>query len=475
MEKFKSAEIALYRWRYLIGYTLIALALFSVLLLSGIYLPGGLSNQEMQSVVQSNSLSFSKLFTTNLINLPFYLLQHLSIKLLGVSILSIKLPSIILAFLSAIGLVTLLRHWFKPSISILASLIAIATSQFLFIAQNGTPDILFLFWPICLILLASLIATTAKHQTIYLIALSIVIALSLYTPFSLYIIIAMVIAILFHPHLRFFVKQIPNLKLVICSIVIVLLIIPLIINLARTPSLWLTMLGLPAVSPNLNANLGTLFNQYFNFINPISTTQMAPFFELGSMLLIAIGLFHVIRIRVTSRNYVILIWLVCLLPVILLNPSVTGIAYLPMILLLAVGLDALLMYWYRLFPYNPYARVGGLIPIIVLVSVLIFSGIDRYTLGYRYNPQIVPNFSKDLNLIPASTTNIVVSNDELDFYKVLASHNSKLKISTTPSSSTFLVTRQARQNMKFDGYKIDKIITSNLSKDSDRFYLYKNQ
>ena len=127
MGRFDFSELLLYRWRYWIGYGTVAIGLIAVLIFAGLYAPGGISSQEMQSVIKSSSVKLTDFGSLTTTNLPYHLLQHLSLTLFGVSILSIKLPSIILAFLSAIGLVLLLRLWFKPRIAVLASLIAITT------------------------------------------------------------------------------------------------------------------------------------------------------------------------------------------------------------------------------------------------------------------------------------------------------------------------------------------------------------
>ena len=132
----------IYRFRYYLGYVIIGLLLIGLLLFAGIYTPGGLSTQEMAAVIKSSSIDMTSISSLAVTNLPFHLLQQASINLFGVSEFSIKLPSLILAFISAIGLILLLRRWFKPRIAVLASIIAITTGQFLFIAQNGAPDIL---------------------------------------------------------------------------------------------------------------------------------------------------------------------------------------------------------------------------------------------------------------------------------------------------------------------------------------------
>lgn len=472
MNKFKIFELFLYKRRYQIGYTLVALSLIAALFFAGMFLPGGISGAEMQSVVKSNSLGFTSLTAPDITNLPYHLLQHASIAIFSVTVLSIKLPSIILAFLSAIGMVLLLRRWFKPGIGVLASLIAITTGQFLFIAQDGTPGILYLFWSVCLLLLANMISGEKRFKSFYVIAFCIATALSLYTPLSLYVIFAITIAVIFHPHLRYIIKNLPRTQLISGLVTGLIIIMPLVLALIRTPDLWLVLLGIPNHWPNFGSNLASLGAQYLGFSRPSGLTIMTPFFELGSTLIIAIGIYYVLKTRITAKNYIITLWVLCLIPAVILNPGFTSITFLPLVLLLATGLNTLLAYWYNLFPRNPYARIAGLIPVVILVIVLVFSGASRFIYGYKYDPNIVPNFSKDLKLIPKDTKNIVVYVDELPFYKVVESHNKKLTITTEPTATTtsFLATHNA--NKLFPGYKIDRIITSSLTNYSDRFYLY---
>jgi len=189
------------------------------------------------------------------------------------------------------------------------------------------------------------------------------------------------------------------------------------------------------------------------------------------MLIIAIGIYRVILTRETAKSYVIAIWTLLLIPVIIFNPNFTSITFLLLVLLLASGLSELLTYWYELFPHNPYARIGGLIPVVILVSVLVFSGADRFVHGYRYDPMLVNSFSKDIKLIPKNTKNIVVAGDEFAFYNVVAKHNKQFNISLLPAGDTFLATREAKK--VFSGYEIDKIITTSTYNQGDRFYLYK--
>ncbi|MCD8561607.1 glycosyltransferase family 39 protein [Candidatus Saccharibacteria bacterium] len=152
----------LYRWRYVIGYTAIGLLLAGLLIFSGLFLPGGLSEAEMAATVQSASLSLSDPSTLITPNLPYYGFQAIIFSMFGISTFTIKLPSLILALLSALGFIALLRRWFTPNIAVLASFIAVTTGQFLFIAQTGTPSILYIFWPVALLLLGTQITRVKR-------------------------------------------------------------------------------------------------------------------------------------------------------------------------------------------------------------------------------------------------------------------------------------------------------------------------
>ena len=113
-------------------------------IVSAIYTPGGLTQQEIDAIQPTNDLSLS-LRSLATVNLPFHLLQLASFKLLGVTILSIKLPSIILYVISSIAIFLLLRRWFKPNVVILSMLIMATTAQLLFIGQSATSGILYVF------------------------------------------------------------------------------------------------------------------------------------------------------------------------------------------------------------------------------------------------------------------------------------------------------------------------------------------
>ncbi len=460
----------LYRWRYVIGYTLIGLLLAGLLLFAGLYLPGGLSQSEMNSVVRSAALSLSDPSSLAVTNLPYHAFQAGIFAVFGISVFTIKLPSLILALLSAIGFIVLLRRWFKPNIAVLASLIAISTGQFLFIAQLGTPSILYVFWPVTLLLLGTQVTRVKKMRFLWKILFAVTAALSLYTPLAIYPLIAVALAVIFHPHLRNILRRMSKFHLTVVTVIFLALITPLIWFIIQNPQLGLALLGIPATLPiDLGANVVTSLKQFFWFWEPSSMAIMTPVFGLGAMLLIGLGLSRLIRTRETTRSYLIIFWIVCLIPVLLLNPSFTSVTFVPSMLIMAAGLTSLIGYWYRLFPLNPYARVAGLIPIIILVGALILTGFARYAYGYHYTPEVASLFSKDLRLLPQDTRQLVVNEDEKAFFTAVADYRTDLEVVTKPTSDTIVVTREARDQVT--GFEITRIITNPYSNEADRFYI----
>lgn len=474
-------EYLLYAKRYSLGYSLAGIAIILLLLLASFYVPGGLSQVEMRSVVVSDAFSFSSFDPSLIINLPYHLLQRVSIELFGISQISIKLPSLILGLLSAWGMVVLLRTWFRHNVAIIATVLTITTGQFLFVAQSGTPSIIYIFLSVWLLVAAMMVSRRAKLSTLWKMSLFAIAAISLYTPLSAYILIALISAVILHPHLRYIVRKLSKSKLLLGAFLALIILTPLIYALIKNPSISLLLLGIPSQWPDLLANAGLLLKQYFDFVTPSSSTFMTPVYGLGSMILILLGIFNLFTTKYTARSYIISIWVILLLPILIINPNFTSVTFVPVLLLMAMGIHTLLRRWYQLFPHNPYARIAGLIPLAVLIGGMVFSGIGRYTYGYLYDPQVATNFSKDLRIINKQLydpnrgpTTIVASNQELAFYTLVAKHHDNLIATDNtqkPTTNTTIVTRTAHKTAQFG--TPSKIITDGNTNNADRFYIYK--
>ncbi len=473
----------LYQWRYFLGYSLIGLLIVCMLIVAGMYIPGGLARAEMDSVTTSNAIMFSlDSFDPHMVvDLPYHLLQRLSLELFGVSPISIKLPSLILGLFSALGMLMLLRMWFRQNVAVLTTILVITTGQFLFVAQSGTASVVYLFWSIWLLVAAMMISRGAKLSLFWTVLLFVTAALSLYTPLSLYILLALVSAMILHPHLRYLARRLSKPELLFATLCAVIIVAPLGYVIVRQPMIGFTLLGIPNEWPNLQANIMQLLRQYLDFVSPSSGVVMTPIYGLGSMILIALGIVRLVTTKYTARSYIIVAWVVLLLPVLVINPNYVSVTFVPVILLMAMGIQWLLTRWYRLFPRNPYARLAGLVPLAVLIGGMVFSGVDRYTYGYLYSPQIASNFSKDLQLINnqlhaagRDTTVLVVAQAEAPFYNVLASHHKGISVVVAPATFSPSVTTIVSHDAHLaSDLPPQQIMTNSASYDSDRFYIYK--
>lgn len=466
-------KYTLYRWRYYIAYSILGLTLLLALAFAALFLPGGITSQEMTTTIASGAgITMDSVTTSAVVNLPYHALQWLSLTVFDASLLSIKLPSLLLAGLTAVGLLLLLQQWFSRRTSILVTLIAIITSQFLVYAQLGSVDILYIFWPTVILLLGTFVARRKRPRLLWAALLSAAIGLSLYTPLSVYIPIALAVATALHPHLRHVLRKTPTSYLVTGSIVVLLIVTPLIIASAIEPSIILTLLGIPTSMPALIDNAGVLLSLYTGVGTVASSFLMTPIYGIATLLLIIAGFFYMWRHSETVHSHLIIMWLILLLPAVFIQPDYVAVLFIPTILLLAMGLSQLIGTWYKLFPFNPYARVFGLFILVVLVSSIVLFGFTRYAANYSYSPMILSHFSNDLQLLPRDTTQLVVSQDEYEFYSTIAQFREGLTVTQGISYAEDFTATRSVVEQGIEAFPT-QIITNDRVEQADRFYLYK--
>lgn len=484
MAKLQVIDFDVYRFRYVIGYFITIVAFISVLVIASFYILGGLTDAERHAATKSIAFSLKHFEPIMAVDIPYYLLQKTSIYAFGVSAFSIKLPSILLGLATAVGLLLLLKVWFKHNVAILTGLLGITAGTFLLTALSGTPGILYILWPTWILLSASMITHNARFRAAWKILLVACIAASLYTPLSIYILIPLLIVCLFHPHVRYTLNNLRKPHLAAALIAGGVLLAPLVYCIAKDPSVAATLLGIPT-HLDIVDNLIQLKRQYLGFINPTYSSVMTPVYGLALVLLASAGLYRVLTAKHTAKSYVLVGWLVLLVPIVLLSPRLTSVTFVPFLLLVGYGIELVIRSWYRLFPKNPYARVAGLIPIVVLMGGLSLSGLDRFEYGYLYASTPDRVASEDLTILKKELRQITKTNDdvvlyvsekETTFYQVMARQDKILKQSavttTLPTTTgTIIVSRDAKNRPT--GQPV-KILVNASAEQADRFYVYKN-
>lgn len=470
----------LYRHRSFIGYLLVGLIIVGLLILSVFLIPTGLRDAEIASAIISADLSHISFNPTSVINLPYHLMQKLSIMFFGFTELSIKLPSLFLGVLTAIGLVLLLSRWFKSNIAIATTVVMVASTYFMFIIQDGTPIILFIFLTVWLLLSALFVSRNRYFTTLWKVTMLSLAALMLYVPLGIYLLIALATAAIIHPHIRFIIKRMSKLRLALAMTFALGLLTPLIYSVSVNPKVGLTLLGIPESMPNVTNNLLDILKTTFSFYLPVTGEIVQPLLPLGTAIILILGIYYLLTVKYTARSYILWVWMPLILPFMVLNPQYVHYGFIIATFIVAMGMNFLISHWYKLFPRNPYARIAGLVPLSVIVIGLVVTGMSNYLYSYTYNPDVRIHFKHDLNLVnkaisdqdDKSKVTLLVTPEQGSFYAIVARQRG-VNVVTDPNqitTGTVIASRMTSQTSKFG--QPTRIVTASTMLDGDRFYIY---
>ena len=473
MKKIVISKLFLYKYRFIIGYVILGLAFIALLFGLPMVAQTGLSEAEMDSATSSYYLGKDGILNGDLVDLPYRLLQKFSITLLGLSAFSVKLPSIIMGLLLGLMLILLLNRWFKSNVSLLASCLIILSAPFLFLAGSGTPLIMIVFWPTLLLWLGSKIQGEKRPKPMYSFAFAIVLLLAIFTPYMVYFALFCVLFVLCQPHLRFIVKDLPKLPLILVSVIVLAGFVALGISISHRPDTVMCLLLSEGFEmSDFFSNIATGLAPVLAWNNTMEGIFLAPLLSLPTFALTLIGLFSTTKGFFASRNSIATLLLVFCLIITGFNPNAVVFFILPLAILVAHGLKYLLEKWYGLFPENPYARISALFPLTVLFAMMIIPSLLQYIYGYRYCPNVVRQFSENVRIIKENlddTTLLVQEN--YDFYK-MAEINSNLHVVDRVESGNEIAVLGKLDNAA-GKYELTRIITSPMSDNSDIIYLYR--
>lgn len=474
------SDFLVYRWRYILGYSFIAIVIGAMLVVAAFYIPHELRQGEIDSALTSSTLGTTAMSPQTVIDLPYHLLQKIGFILFGVSTFTIKLPSIILGAFTALGVFLLIRTWFSARVAILATLLGIVTSQFLFLSQDGTPLIMYTFLSVWLLFVATFV-TRRKHFGLFWKVLTILaMAASMYTPMGIYLVLVMLTTAIFHPHIRFLIRKFNKYKLSVALVLGAGALVPLGYAIYLDHSVAGALLGVPQGVFDILANLKEVAKNAFGFMLPSDNYLVQPLYPLGLAILMAVGLVRILTHRYTARSYITLAWGITTFAFVLLNPTKITHFYPVAVILISYGIIYMIRSWYQIFPRNPYARVAGMIPLVVLVLAIVTSGITHYINTYHNNPEVMRYYSQDLRLFKRAlsdnaankdTTHVVVSRGELPFYQLVAKYDKRFSVSDAPVDKTpiQIATRGAIKPKQAPA----RIIVSARASEADRFYIYK--
>ncbi len=472
--KKHTKQFFLYKHRLQVGYALLAIVFVVLLCFLPNLAPNGLSQTEMDSVVASSTLEGNILETGDTINLPYRILQKASLHFFGLNYFSIRLPSIIIAVAAGFFIILLLNRWFKNDVAIITSILTTLSTAFLFLAGNGTPLIMYVFWLALILWLGSKIVGNDNVNPLLTISFFLCIALSSYTPHLLYVSFAIAIAGIMHPHLRFALKQLNFWQLILCFSIFILTIAPLVISCFTHSENIQNLLGMSSTSTGgFISNISKAFVPFFSFSLVNDSIYLSPLFGLATVALVVIGVLASIGKLFTSRNTIVSLLIIYSIVIAGLNSNVAISIVIPIAILSAAGLESIISKWYSLFPENPYAHLIGIIPMVTIIVMIIGTGLSHYVFGYHYAPRVANNFNTDLKIIEENVKGMpLLVDDETvnkDFYKLTKTHNNRALISSIDEAEGDFATFNKIIDDKFT---LKRIITSPKSRNSDRLYIY---
>ena len=475
MKKIVISKLFLYKYRFIIGYIILGLAFVGMLFALPLVANHGLSQAEIASAESSYSLGFDAPLKGDLVDLPYRVLQKLSIKIFGLTPYAIVLPSIVIGLLLGLLLILLLNRWFKSNVSLLASCIIVLSTPFLYLAGSGTPLIMLVFWPTLLLWLGSKIQGEKRPKPMYSFWFGVALLGAIFTPYMLYFAVFCVLFVALQPHLRYIVKSLPKPLLTLVGVIILAGITALVMNMVSHPeTISKLLLAQGFEMGQFFPNVLEGFKVGFAWWGSVESTLLSPLISLPVFALAFTGLFSTTKGFFASRNSIASVLIIFTVIITGFNPEAIVFIILPISILVAHGFKYILEKWYGLFPENPYARVAAVLPLAILFGIMIIPSSLQYVYGYMYNPDVATKFSYDLEIIRDNLTDeILVVNNESDynFYKILGDSTGIKIVRTAPDVRPEKIAFY-RQKTVDKKYQLSQIITSSRAENSDIIYLY---
>ena len=473
MKKIIISKLFLYRYRFVIGYLVLGFVFAVLISLLPMIAQRGLSQEEINSATTSFSLSPSTILEGNLVDLPYHVLQKISILIFGLTPFAIKLPSILIGLILGFLLILLLNRWFKSNVSLLASCLVVLSTPFLFLSGSGTPLIMLVFWPTLLLWLGSKIQGEKRPKPLYCFMFAIAMLVSVFTPYMLYFAVFCVLFVLFQPHLRFVIKDLPKLPFTITLLILLGGFTILGIGIIHRPEIIPEMLLSKGFEPNnFFNNIMNALALVFSWHHSVESVFLSPLISLPIFAITFIGLFSTTKGFFASRNSIASLLIIFCLIITGFNSDAIIFLILPCSILTAHGIKYLLEKWYGLFPENPYARISALLPLVILFGLIIVPGLLQYAYGYRYNPSVAERFSYKLSVINHNVKDgALFVFDNYDFYKILE-RSTDIKVINNLDEKMERVAFLGKPEDLNDQYNLVQIFTSPMRDNSDIIYLY---
>jgi len=412
-------QFVLYRYRYGIGMFVLFVAAIFLLTFKLGTLVTGISNPEAIQGMSSDSL---KDIFRNPIFAPYKILQWISIKALGHTVLALRIPSVIFAAASVAMLYDIFRHWHKQRIAILGSLFFVTSSWFLSYARLGVASISLAFFVLILLWAGTNLHHAPVRRWPFLVMAGAV-AFSLYVPYMLYFLIA---GVALHRYaVKRYLWHLSKTERVVGLGILAVVITPLVYAMVSDPSLVKIYFGIPQILPtikeyfmNISGTIGYVF--WRSAQNPIYHLGTLPMLDIFTATMAALGVYQYEKQLNQHRTKWLFVGsLIMVLTLAFAAQVETFIALAPLVYIFAAtGVVTLLVQWYEIFPKNPVARTVGLLPIIFLLLIVTNYHGNRYFIAWARSPDTQAQFNSDTTYLREAIVSgeakkvVVVANED---------------------------------------------------------------
>ena len=405
-------QITLHRYRYVVGFGVLALLVLVLAIWRFWSLPNGLTSGEMSAAAAAGHFSLSQILT-NVVNLPWTVLEWLSIRIFGASTFAFRLPAVILMILAAGGLVLFLKNWYRANIAVIGGFLIVSSVLFMSLSRSGTAAAMTTFLIVAILWSALTVIRaveefgqgTDKNKVrrgwrtfLAKIILCVALALLSYQAAGIYLVALFVVVGLIHPKTRLiFVKSKPW-KIIVGTLAGLAVVAPLVLGLISggwaAIQQWLVLDGAWSLE-----HLRSVGAALFGFESGFSGGFVTPIIALAGLILACLGLMNIGAHIFSARSYLVVVFLLATLVLAVWQPALVYLLFVPLALLLAVGLETLIGEWYGLFPRNPYARILGFVILTILLVGLVWTSVSRFALSQNYDAAVIDNYHQEYSAV----------------------------------------------------------------------------
>jgi len=449
--KSRFTNTVTYQIRYIMLYIVIG-----ALLIGAIIAMPTLTGMRLAEAERASAL-LSMNYDLTLVNFPYHLLQGLSIQFLGLTPLAIKLPSIVLGVITATLLTLLLNRWFKNLAAFTTAALIVSSVAFLGLTSSGTPDILYMLFPVLMLWLGSQIIDE-KPKMITVAALVVTVAVSLLIPYMVYFNVAMLLLLLSHPHLRFSFRKIKPVAWVVALLMVVAVAVPLVF-LVDNLDFW----ALVGPSFYMTQNVTGTWWQMVGFSEPLS------WFALPVSALALIGVYATIQDYHIARNHTVFVLLVVAILASVFFPPLFTITILLVTILVGNGLGFLIRVWRGIFPKNVYATMVGLIPLAAFCLLVAVGSVSFFHVAPRTIASVHYSANTDFQLLAENieSDDVLIIGNSVEFFAKAFPDNAIVD-SADVGAARIIADRPLETSRR-----LERIVTNSSATASARFFIYR--